>query len=208
MKIDKSRFSPEELKMYETLVAKGAVEDAPESPEGAPPVPDVQKNEPAPNPAGNPVPPPAPETPPEGSTQKSETPPELAAALAQLAALEKSLELQKFKDIAKKYAPLGEDEDTLAQTLYTMSKSDENVYKAYVAILDKSLDIINQSGIFGEIGKSTSGAAQGGVLAQIDAKAAEFMKADPSMSKYAAIAKAWEDNPDLAIAYDKEYEGS
>lgn len=211
MKIDKNRFTLEELAQYEALVAKGAVvEESPANPDETPPAPGVQKNEPTPSPAETPVPPPAPETPPATETQKSEMPPELAAALDRLGTLEKSLGLQKIREVAKKYALLGEDEDALAQTLYAMSKSDETAYKSYVAILDKSLDIVNQFGIFGEIGKSTGGygSANGGVLAQIDAKAAEIMKADPGMDKYAAIAKAWEDNPDLAIAYDREYEGS
>ena len=136
--------------------------------------------------------------------EKSAASPELTAALERLATLEKSVEMKEFTDVAKKYAPLGENEETLAQTLYDMKKSSEANYNAYIAVLDKSLGLVEKSGLFTEIGKSTSGAA-GGVIDKIEAAASEIQKSDASLSRDEAIAKAWENNPNLIAEYDDEY---
>ena len=136
--------------------------------------------------------------------EKSAASPELTAALERLATLEKSVEMKEFTDVAKKYAPLGENEETLAQTLYDMKKSNEANYNAYIAVLDKSLGLVEKSGLFTEIGKSTSGTA-GGVIDKIEAAANEIQKSDATLSRDEAIAKAWENNPNLIAEYDNEY---
>lgn len=144
IKIDKSLFTEEELEQYEALIAKGTV-DVPDD-EG-----DVTDPEPTPT-AGE-----------EGTpTQKSAVSPELAAALARLETLEKSVEMKEFTEIAKGYAILGEKEDELAQTLYNMKKSDPANYDAYISVLNKQKTLIEKSGIFTEIGKSAHGGTSGG----------------------------------------------
>lgn len=173
IRIDKSVFSEEERAAYEALIAKASV--------------DVEDGNPA---AGNPV-------------EKSAASPELTAALAEMQELKKSIEMREFTDIAKKYAPLGKKEDELAKTLYDLSKSSEENYKAFVAVLDESLGLVEKSGIFAEIGKS-AGNAPAGAEAKAVAKAQEIMKADPTMTYNAAIAKAWED-PAIMAEYDAEY---
>ena len=191
IKIDKSAFTPEELATYQTLIAKARVEyeddmddDMEDEMEG--------------------------EIPTEPAKKKCKTPmaksasPELTAALERLATLEKSVEMKEFTDVAKKYAPLGENEETLAQTLYDMKKSNEANYNAYIAVLDKSLGLVEKSGLFTEIGKSTSGTA-GGVIDKIEAAANEIQKSDATLSRDEAIAKAWENNPNLIAEYDNEY---
>lgn len=130
--------------------------------------------------------------------------PELSAALERLETLEKSVEMKEFSDIAKKYAPLGEKEEDLAKTLYDMKKSNEANYNAYIGILDKSLALVEKSGVFAEIGKSAGGTTASGAEAKAAAKAQEIMKADPNMTYNAAIAKAWED-PAIMAEYDAEY---
>lgn len=219
IKIDKSLFSPEELKAYEALIAKASVEyDGSGLGEGMVGTP-VEKNEtkkeaPATPPATSPAQvteaeaPTKKEAPATMDAKKSATPPELTAALSRLEILEKSIEMKNFTEIAKKYAPLGENEEELAKTLYGLKKSNETGYTAYISVLDKSLDLVNKSGLFAEIGKSASGygASRGGVVEQIEKKAEEIMKSN-NMDRSAAIAKAWEDNPDLAIAYEEEREG-
>ncbi len=139
-------------------------------------------------------------------TKKSATTEQLAAVQEELAAFKKSMEMQQFATIAKKYAPLGKKEDELAETLYNMKKSDEASYNAFVGVLDEHLALVEKSGLFGEIGKSASGSAtSGGVEAKVEAKAAEIMKADPNVTYDAAIAKAWEESPELMAEYDAEY---
>ncbi len=229
MKIDKSKFSAEELAQYEALIAKAIVPE--DEPDGAGGKPDAGKGEligkgetsigGTMESVGKSEAPAAGETEPskqedvgkaqeaaEGTepAQKSAPAPELVAAMDRLEKLEKKIELGQLTEVAKKYAILGEKEDKLAETFYRLEKSDPESYKAYVALLDKQLELINKSGLFTEIGKSGSGAGTGGsVVDRIEAAAGEIQKADPSMSHAAAVAKAWNDNPALAAEYDEEY---
>ena len=180
-KIDKSNFDEHDLAEWNRLVAKGAVQVDPAEvtpPATEPPV--VEKGAP-------------------------EMAPELKAALDELADLKKSFAMKEMVEVAKKYAPLGKKEDELAQTLYDMKKSNEANYNAYIAILDESLGIVEKSGIFAEIGKSAGGATTpAGAVGKIEAAANEIMKSDSSLTREQAIAKAWEDNPDIAMEYEKE----
>lgn len=208
IKIDKSVFTPEELKTYQALIAKATVD--PEAAED-----EMEKERP--------------DFPPKKkrvfeeefreeekdvdtekcSTRKSASP-ELTAALSRLETLEKSLAMKEMTDIAKKYAPLGEKEDELAETLYEMKKSNEANYEAYISVLDKSLDLVEKSGIFTEIGKSGAayGASYGtGTVGKIESIASEIQKSDANMSREMAIAKAWEQHPELIAEYEKEYSG-
>lgn len=204
IKIDKSVFTPEELETYKALIAKATVD--PEAAED-----EMEKERP--------------EFPPrkkrvfeeefreedEDETEKScstkkSADPQLAAALERLETLEKSLAMNEFTEIAKKYAPLGEKEEELAQTLYDLKKSNEANYDAYIAVLDKSLGLVEKSGIFTEIGKSGAAyGAVGGTVGKIETIASEIQKADPAISREAAIAKAWESNPELIAEYEREY---
>lgn len=208
IKIDKSVFTPEELETYKALIAKATVD--PEAAED-----EMEKERP--------------DFPPrkkrvfeeafseeekdidEGEAEKScntrkSADPQLTAAMQRLETLEKSIAMNEMVEVAKKYAPLGEKEDELAQTLYDMKKSNEANYKAYIAVLDKSLDLVEKSGIFTEIGKSGAAyGAAGGTLGKIETIAGEIMKSDTSLSREAAIAKAWETNPELIAEYDREY---
>lgn len=192
IKIDKSVFSAEELATYEALIAKASVDTeaaAEEEEDKIPPAPKKKAEEKA-----------------EEGVEKSAPTPELTAALERLGKLEKSLEMKEFSDIAKKYAPLGENEEELAKSLYEMKKSSEANYNAYISALDKSLDIVEKSGVFSEIGKSAGGASSAnGATAKAEIKAAEIMKADPSIDYTTAIAKAWED-PAIMAEYDAEHQ--
>ena len=198
--IDKMRLEEAERTEWDRLVAKAAVdpEAVKKSEEETPPEEDPKKN---------------PEKKEEGEnmedTKKSapEVSPEVKAALEELQTLKKSMEMKEMTEVAKKYAPLGKKEDELAQTLYDMKKSNEANYNAYISILDESLALVEKSGIFSEIGKSSSGySAASGAEAKVEAKAQEIMKSNPSMDHTTAIAKAWED-PALMAEYDAEYNG-
>lgn len=186
IKIDKSLFTAEELAQYEALIAKGAVETEEEIP--AEPAKKTTEKE-----VEDMV-----------ETAKSAVNPELTAALERLETMEKSFAMKEFTEIAKKYAPLGEKEEDLAKTLYEMKKSNEDNYNAYIGILDKSLGLVEKSGVFAEIGKSTSGTT-GNVLDKVNAAADEIMKSDASITHEQAIAKAWENNPEFIAEYEKEY---
>lgn len=195
--IDKSRFNAEQLAQYEQLLAIGKAEVDPEAAEKT-----MEED--------------IPDVPPKAETKKEEVnemekteksaSPELTAALERLESLEKSYAMQEFTQIAKKYAALGENETELAQTLYDMKKSNPANYDAYIKVLDKSLDMVQKSGVFAEIGKSAPGAAAGDVRSKIEAKAGEIMKSAPGMDFNTAVAKAWESSPELMDEYDAAYQ--
>jgi len=202
--VDKNVFSPEERKLYESLIAKAAVTapagDLSPEPDGAssvqapdsPSAPSGEANE---NELEKSV----------SSPQTSPAAPEITAALQRLDKLEKSIQMREFTDLAQKYAPLGENPEQLAKSLYDMHETSPDNYNAYLAILDKSLGLIEKSGLFAEIGKNAVGSATAGPADQIQQIANELMKADPALDPVQAIAKAWSDHPDLIRAYDQEY---
>jgi hypothetical protein len=199
IKIDKSVFTPEELNTYKALIAKATVdveaaeeEMSEERPDFPPKKKRVEFEEE------------------EVETEKCNTrksaDPQLTAAMERLETLEKSIALQEMTEIAKKYTVLGENEEELAKTLYDMKKSNEENYNAYIAVLDKSLGLVEKSGIFAEIGKSTGAyGAAAGAVGKVEAIASDIMKSDTSMTREQAIAKAWEDHPELIAEYDREY---
>jgi hypothetical protein len=186
-KVDKSLFTEEERTQYEALIAKASVEVDDDAAGADTPATADGKEE------GNTV-----------DTAKSASP-EITAAMARLENLEKSIAMKEFTEIAKKYAPLGEKEEDLANTLYNMKKSNPENYDAYIAVLDKSLGLVEKSGVFAEVGKSASGAATGDAEAKINSIANEIMKADTNMSREQAVAKAWIDHPELVAEYESNY---
>lgn len=206
IKIDKSVFTPEELETYKALIAKATVDPEAseemmeeERPDFPPRRKRVVEDEAFTEDKE------VDETEKSCHTRKSAAP-QLSAALKRLETLEKSLAMKEFTEIAKKYAPLGENEEELAQTLYDMKKSNEANYDAYISVLDKSLGLVEKSGIFAEIGKSGMAYNTGsGTLGKIETIAAEIQKSDTSISHEQAIMKAWDMHPELVAEYDQEY---
>lgn len=202
IKIDKSLFTPEELDIYKSLIAKATVN--PEEGE------DTMEEEVPETPRKRVV---EEETFEEEETEKTKkcatkksADPAMTAALAKLANLEKSLAMQEMTAVAKRYAALGEDEDELAHTLYEMKKSNEANYEAYIDVLEKSLDLLEKSGIFAEIGKSGGAyGMSGNTIDKVEAIASEIRKSNPEMSYEGSVAKAWEQNPELIAEYEAEY---
>lgn len=180
MKIDKSRFTPEELDQYNALIAKGVVEEE----EELPPVEDEED---------------------EG---EEEMHPEVKKALADVEEMRKNFEMKELQEVAKKYSVLGKKEEELANTLYAMKKSSPENYNSYIALLDEQVGMVEKSGLFEEVGKSGHGFAPGGdVESKIGSIASDIQKADPNMSRYEAINKAWEQNPELLAQYEEKLYG-
>lgn len=182
MKIDKSRFTAEELEQYTALIAKGRVDEEEFENEE-----NYQEEE-------------------EVEAKKSmEMHPEVAKALEEMKAIQKSMEMKEMTEIAKKYTLLGKKEDELAEKLYNMKKSSPEAYNEYIAVLDQSMGLIEKNGVFAEIGKSSRGMAGGTTEAKIEGIAKSYMEKDPALDYPTALAKAWDNNPDLMAAYDDEY---
>lgn len=204
MKIDKSVFTPEELAQYEALIAKAKV-DPEADPEEAGLTDSELSTPPKKKPQENPEGDGPEEKAPEDNVGKKDTSPEMSAALKRLETLEKSIQMKEYTEIAKKYAPLGENVEELAKSLYGMKQTGQENYDAYLSVLDKSLDLVNKSGVFAEIGKSAAGVGDD-VLAKVEAAADDIQKSDTSLDRVQAVAKAWENHPELVAEYERAYQ--
>ncbi len=191
-KIDKSKFTAEEMTEWNRLVAKGMVQVDPAEDndplEGAPAAPAVQKAAPA----------------------EVQLPDFVKDAIAKSEAFIAEQEQKEQVEVAKKYDILGQKPEELGKQLYELKKSNPDMYNTCITMLDSQVALIEKSPLFAEIGKSgnAGGSYNGlsGAEAKADAKAKEIMKAAPDMTYTQAIAKAWED-PELAAEYDAEYNG-
>ena len=191
-KIDKSKFTKDDLDKWNELVAKGMVQvdpaDGTDQLEDGPAAPVVQKSEPA----------------------EVQLPAFVTDAIAKSNAFIEEQKKKEQIEVAKKYDILGQKPEELGPQLYELKKSDEAMYNTVIKTLDGQLALIEKSPMFAEIGKSghSGGSYNGlsGAEAKVHAKAQEIQKSFPNMTYDACVAKAWED-PDLAAEYDAEYFG-
>ena len=204
MKIDKSVFTPEELAQYEALIAKAKV-DPEADPEEAGLTDGELSTPPKKKPQENPEGDGPEEKAPEDNVGKKDTSPEMSAALKRLETLEKSIQMKEYTEIAKKYAPLGENVEELAKSLYGMKQTGQENYDAYLSVLDKSLDLVNKSGVFPDIGQSAAGVGDD-VLPNVEAAAGDIQKSDTSLDRVQAVAKAWENHPERVAEYERAYQ--
>lgn len=116
-----------------------------------------------------------------------------------------SMELKEMEEVAKKYEILGEDTAELAKSLKEMKETNEPLYKSCISMLDKQVSLINKSGLFTEIGKSGVQANTGGQESVAKARgfATEIMKSNPALTYDQAMAKAWDDHPELMKDFDE-----
>lgn len=152
-------------------------------------------------------------------TQKSVTeegtlPPAVQAAIDRMNGLsdklEKSLKQQDDNadlQVAKKYEALGDTEE-IAKALGQARAAGETAYNAYVSAMDKALEVTKKSDslLFGEVGKSASGGASTAV-GKAEGIAKSIRDKDPKLTMQQAMAKAFEQHPELEAEYEKDYEG-
>lgn len=136
-------------------------------------------------------------------------PPQVKKALEEVAELRKSLEMRDLESVAKKYEVLGKKASEEAAILYDLKKSGESNYNAYIAAMDAQVDLVEKSGLFSEIGKSGnynySSVAKSEPETQIETIAKGYMEKDPNLNYVDAVAKAWENNPQLMADYDNAF---
>ena len=121
----------------------------------------------------------------------------------QVEELRKSLEIKDLTIAAKKYEAIGKSAEELAPKLYELKKAGGTVYDEFVALLDEQVTLVEKSGLFGEIGSSRGGII--GNTSELAAKAAEIRKNNSGMTEAEALAKAFEENPEIAAKYEQEY---
>ena len=141
-------------------------------------------------------------------------PPEVQAAVDRMNGLsdklEKSLKQQDDNadlQVAKKYEALG-DTAEIAKALGQARAAGETAYNAYVSAMDKALEVTKKSDslLFGEVGKSASGGASTAV-GKAEGIAKSIRDKDPKLTMQQAMAKAFEQHPELEAEYEKDYEG-
>lgn len=130
---------------------------------------------------------------------------------AEIEALKKfrqDTEDKELHAVAKKYAIIGKKEEELFPVLKNLKAAGGTAYQDMITILDETVSAIEKSGVFSEIGKSGHGTVtpvdKGASEVKIEGIAKSYVEKDPTLSYEDAIAKAWENNPDLMLAYEQE----
>ena len=113
-------------------------------------------------------------------------------ASAEVAELKKQLEMKDLVQVAKKYEILGKKPEELAEKLYELKKAGDSIYNEYTSILDEALNVTETSDLFKELGTSRSGGGAG-----LNEIVKELQKADPALTHEKAVAKAFEQHPEL-----------
>ena len=131
--------------------------------------------------------------------------PAVRAELEGLKKFREAAEDRELSEVAKKYAVIGKKEEELVPLLKSLKAAGGTAYNDMLAMLDQTVTMVEKSGIFSEIGKSGhGGSGTGSAEAKIEGIAKGYMEKDPALSYNAAIAKAWENNPDILGEYDSE----
>lgn len=114
-----------------------------------------------------------------------------------------------MKEICKRYAILGKTEEELLPVLKSTKAVSQEAYDQVIKTLNDAKAAVENSGTFSEIGKSGHAGASKGPDAnsaegKIDSIAKSYIEKNPTMSYVDALAKAWEDNPQLVLQYEEE----
>ena len=112
-------------------------------------------------------------------------------------------------DVAKKYEIIGKKPEELVPLLKSLRAAGGSAYNDMISVLDSAVAMTNVSGVFTEIGKSGSyhGPAEirkSAAETKIDQIAKSYMEKEPTMSMADAVAKAWENHPELMTDYEEE----
>ena len=127
--------------------------------------------------------------------------PAVQAEIEELKKFRENAENRELSEIAKKYAIIGKTEEQLVPLFKNLKAAGGTAYDDMIAVLDQAVDTVEKSGVFGEIGKSGGNGSGNAAEAKINDIAKSYMAKDPSIGYDAAVAKAWEDNPDIIAEY-------
>ena len=135
--------------------------------------------------------------------------PAVKAEIKALRKFREEAEDRELHQLAKKYTIIGKKEEELVPMLKSLKAAGGTAYADMVSMMDAMVAATENSGMFTEIGKSggygnASLVAKSASEGSVDVIAKGYMEKDPSMSYADAVAKAWENNPDLLAEYDRE----
>ena len=205
MKIDKSKMTEAEKSFYESLEKRYGVEDGGNHAEGTPapaPEPSVNKS----------VAPVNAETVPADQAGDADDiykglHPAVAAEMAELKKFKEAAEERELTDVAKKYAIIGKKPEELVPMFKSLRAAGGTAYDDMIAVLNQTVETVEKSGVFGEVGKSGKsghGSNENSAEAKISGIAKKLMEENPAFNYQQALAKAWEDNPELLTEYDEQ----
>ncbi len=207
MKIDKSKLTAAERAFLDDIEKRCGTdtEDGTKPDEGG-------TGAPAPLPAGQAVTKSAQEQTGETPAQVAEEPgdiykglnPAVAAELAELRKFRERAEESELSDVAQKYEIIGKKKEELVPLLKSLKAAGGTAYADMIAILDQTVEAVEKSGIFSEIGKAGHGNMEGGAWAEAEVKAVELMKSREGLSKAQALDVVFLENPELAARCEKE----
>lgn len=213
IKIDKSKMSPEEAAVYEDIIKKYGVDDE-ENGKGA----KAKKVDPETNE----------EVIEEEETEKGKKKgcaksaygttddpdniykglhPAVKAEMESLRKFREDMEEKELNEVAKKYELIGKKPEELVPMLKSLKASGGTAYNDMLGVLDSAMAMAEASGNFSEIGKSSHGhstVAKSATETKVEDIAKGYVEKDPTMSFIDAIAKAWENNPELMAEYEVE----
>lgn len=136
--------------------------------------------------------------------------PALKAELESLRKFRQDTEERELREVAKSYEIIGKKEEELYPVLKSVKAAGGDAYNQLIAALDGAKNAVEKSGAFTEIGKSgyrpsaAPAVNENSAEAKISGIAKSYVEKEPTMSYTDAVAKAWEDNPELMAAYEEE----
>lgn len=210
MKIDKSKLTDAERAFLESIEKRCGVEEGGDSGSGNTATAPAEQ---APAPAEQTVTKSAPEKPQETPAEQEDGQDNIykglhSAVKAELESLKKfreDAEARELTEVAKRYEIIGKTEAELVPLFKSLRAAGGTAYNDMIAVLDQAVATVEKSGAFSEIGKSGHGSgAVGAAEAKVEAIAKGYMEKDSSLDYASAMAKAWEDNPELMAEYEAE----
>lgn len=130
--------------------------------------------------------------------------PDVAAELEALKKFRDDAQNRELSEVAKKYAIIGKKEEELVPLFKSLKEAGGTAYNDMIAVLDQAVSTVEKSGVFGEIGKSGGNGNGNSAEGKIDGIAKGYLAKDPSLTYQEALAKAWEDNPDILAEYEEQ----
>ncbi len=207
LKIDKSRMSEEERAFYESIEKRyGTEEDAAPSAgsEQQASVNDMVSDTPTVTKSVTAAAYNAPVLQEDADSIYKGLHPVVKAELESLKKFREDSEAKELAEVAKKYAIIGKKEEELVPLLKNLKAAGGTAYNDMIAVLDQAVDTVEKSGAFSEIGKSGHGGIENSAEAKVSSIAKKYMEENPVLSYQEAVAKAWENNPDLMDEYDEQ----
>lgn len=203
MNFDKSKMTPEELETLEELEKKyGVTKSDEESENDAGEAEEQETKEDAAledEACGKTV-----DDDGEDVDKKNYIHPDVKAQLEELKKFKEAAEEKELLEVAKKYEIIGKKPEELVTKFKTLKAAGGTAYDDMISILDESVELVEKSGLFSEIGKSGHGSFAGSAEATARNKAVELMKTRTELTMAQAIDEVLAADPELRARYEEE----